>query len=106
MFDKSQLTERQTEAVIWTDGMTPGFTTACPACGRTNRTGRRYCAECGGSPTPPPRPDAATAKQPEGERRQLTVMFCDLVGSTELAGRMDPEDWRATVERYQHAARD
>ena len=31
---------------------------------------------------------------PEAERRQLTVMFCDLVGSTNLAGRLDPEDWR------------
>src|SRR4029453_11901834 len=41
---------------------------------------------------------------PEAERRQLTVMFCDLVGSTELAGRLDPEDWRDVVRAYQEMA--
>ena len=35
------------------------------------------------------------------ERRQLTVMFCDLVGSTALSIRLDPEDYRAVVQRYQ-----
>jgi class 3 adenylate cyclase len=35
------------------------------------------------------------------ERRQLTVMFCDLVGSTELANRLDPEDLRDAMRRYQ-----
>jgi len=35
------------------------------------------------------------------ERRQLTVMFCDIVGSTELSDRLDPEDLRALVTRYQ-----
>ena len=39
-----------------------------------------------------------------GERRQLTVMFCDLVGSTELAGRLDAEDWRDVVRAYQETA--
>jgi class 3 adenylate cyclase/predicted ATPase len=37
----------------------------------------------------------------EAERRQLTVLFCDLVDSTVLAGRLDPEDWRAVVRSYQ-----
>ncbi len=37
----------------------------------------------------------------EAERRQLTVMFCDLVGSTELSGRLDPEDLREVMRRYQ-----
>jgi hypothetical protein len=41
---------------------------------------------------------------PEAERRQLTVLFCDLVGSTQLSGRLDPEDWRAVVRAYQEAA--
>ncbi len=36
-----------------------------------------------------------------GERRQLTVMFCDLVGSTPLAERLDPEDLREVVRAYQ-----
>jgi TOMM system kinase/cyclase fusion protein len=38
---------------------------------------------------------------PEAERRQLTVMFCDLVGSTSLSGEFDPEDYRAVVRQYQ-----
>jgi class 3 adenylate cyclase/predicted ATPase len=37
------------------------------------------------------------------ERRQLTVVFCDLVGSTELASRLDPEDLREVVAAYQRA---
>jgi class 3 adenylate cyclase len=37
----------------------------------------------------------------EAERRQLTVMFCDLVGSTALSGQLDPEDLRAVVRAYQ-----
>lgn len=39
----------------------------------------------------------------EAERRQLTVMFVDLVGSTELSGRLDPEDMRDVMRRYQDA---
>jgi class 3 adenylate cyclase len=37
---------------------------------------------------------------PEAERRHLTVLFCDLVGSTALAGRLDPEDYREVVRAY------
>src|SRR5262249_22039082 len=40
---------------------------------------------------------------PTAERRQLTVMFCDLVGSTALAARLDPEDLREVIGVY-HAA--
>jgi class 3 adenylate cyclase len=36
----------------------------------------------------------------EAERRQLTVMFCDLVGSTALASRLDPEDLRNVISAY------
>src|SRR5262249_5532443 len=38
---------------------------------------------------------------PEAERRQLTVMFCDLVGSTALSARLDPEELREVVRAYQ-----
>jgi hypothetical protein len=38
---------------------------------------------------------------PEAERRQLTVLFRDLVDSTVLASRLDPEDWREVVRAYQ-----
>ena len=50
------------------------------------------------SPPTHPRADAPT---PEAERRQLTVMFCDLVGSTDLSGQLDPEDLREVVRSYQ-----
>ena len=52
-----------------------------------------------GVPEPAPLPVDAPAR--EAERRQLTVMFVDLVGSTELAGRLDPEDLREVIRAYQ-----
>ena len=48
-------------------------------------------------------PIAAAARPVEAERRQLTVLFCDLVGSTELAARLDPEDLREVMRAYQAA---
>ncbi|HKN10632.1 MAG TPA: guanylate cyclase, partial [Pseudomonadota bacterium] len=41
--------------------------------------------------------------QADAERRQLTVMFCDLVGSTALAARLDPEDLREVIGTYHRA---
>jgi class 3 adenylate cyclase len=46
-------------------------------------------------------PFVTTPPSPDAERRQLTVMFCDLVDSTSLAQRLDPEDYRAVVRAYQ-----
>jgi class 3 adenylate cyclase/tetratricopeptide (TPR) repeat protein len=52
-----------------------------------------------------PPPEALAARlAAEGERRQLTVLFCDLVESTKLASQLDPEDWREVVRSYQRAA--
>ena len=48
------------------------------------------------SPAPAPSP----AVSAEAERRQLTVVFCDLVGSTELSARIDPEDLRDVIGAY------
>jgi len=42
----------------------------------------------------------------DAERRQLTVMFCDLVGSTELSARLDPEDLREVIAAYHHTVAD
>jgi class 3 adenylate cyclase len=51
--------------------------------------------------TAPPAPVAIEpTRRDEAERRQLTVMFCDLVGSTALSGRLDPEDMRAVIGTY------
>jgi class 3 adenylate cyclase len=44
-----------------------------------------------------------TGTTPEAERRQLTVLFCDLVGSTALSTRLDPEDMRDVLRAYQEA---
>jgi|RhiMetdeSRZDD1v2_1073273.scaffolds.fasta_scaffold75224_1 class 3 adenylate cyclase/predicted ATPase len=52
-----------------------------------------HATQIDGSPTPP--------QPPAAERRQLTVLFCDLVDSTALAGRLDPEDLREVVQAYQ-----
>jgi class 3 adenylate cyclase/tetratricopeptide (TPR) repeat protein len=43
----------------------------------------------------------AESRAPEAERRQLTVLFCDLVDSTVLASQLDPEEWREVVRAYQ-----
>jgi len=79
----------------------------CPACGFENEPTARFCGGCGKSlgevaaPAPtivpaPPRIDSA-------ERRQLTVMFCDLVGSTALSSQLDPEDLREVIAAYHRA---
>ena len=46
---------------------------------------------------------APPAVKPEAERRHLTVLFCDLAGSTELSARLDPEDMREVIGAYQNA---
>jgi class 3 adenylate cyclase/tetratricopeptide (TPR) repeat protein len=43
---------------------------------------------------------------PQAERRQLTVLFCDLVGSTELSTRLDPEDFRNVIGAYHRCVAD
>jgi class 3 adenylate cyclase len=43
-----------------------------------------------------------TSRTPEAERRQLAVMFCDLVDSTRLSSQLDPEDYRDMVRAYQN----
>ena len=47
---------------------------------------------------------APALDRPSPERRHITIMFCDLVGSTELTKRMDPEELRALMQAYQSAA--
>src|SRR5712691_8994730 len=68
------------------------------------------------SPIPPPAaPDVSPAQgeatavgpaTPDAERRQLTVMFCDLADSTRLSSQLDPEDWRDVVRAYQQVCTD
>src|SRR5262245_26453890 len=99
----------------------------CPNCGSPIKPEFRFCPECGTalgvtppaatSPTPPPaedRFDRLARHIPEdlahkirdiqgtiaGERKLVTVLFCDLVGSTALAERMDPEEYRDLLDQY------
>src|SRR3979490_1133882 len=79
----------------------------CRACGRENPSGNTYCGNCGAPLTGAALPERSSAVgtpakpvSTGAERRQLTVMFCDLVGSTALASRLDPEDPREGIGAY------
>ena len=91
------------------------FDAVCSSCGAKVQAGSKFCDSCGTplAAAPGPGPERAEdvveimgpSKVPaEAERRQLTVLFCDLVGSTQLSGQLDPEDLRAVVRAYQEAA--
>src|SRR5262245_6488836 len=54
-------------------------------------------------PFPDTLPTSGRSPKDAAERRHLTVMICDLVGSTALSARLDPEDMRAVIDAY-HAA--
>src|SRR5713226_8241649 len=54
--------------------------------------------------TPDSNPQTLDPRRDAGERRQLTVMFCDLVGSTALSARLDPEELREVVRTYQQTS--
>ena len=79
----------------------------CANCGHASPSGAKFCAECGANlatnkpedPKPGPRPPTSAASSPE--RRQLTVMFCDMVGSSALSTHLDPEEQREVVAAFQ-----
>jgi class 3 adenylate cyclase/tetratricopeptide (TPR) repeat protein len=99
---------------------------ACGRCGAQVQPGFRFCPDCGAAlepepPAAPPQPDppATTPAQvlstmPEGladklralggtlagERKQVTVLFCDLAGSTAVADGLDPEVYREVLDQY------
>jgi class 3 adenylate cyclase/energy-coupling factor transporter ATP-binding protein EcfA2 len=67
---------------------------ACTSCGNPLAEGARFCPNCG----------AAVAAAPEErERKVATIVFADLVGSTKMAGDLDPERTRALLERFYDA---
>ena len=85
-------------------GCAAPFSKRCATCGTENPPRAKFCAECAASLSgadtdvkPPP----TVSQSPTAERRQLTVMFCDLVGSTVLSTQLDPEELRAVVRGYQ-----
>src|SRR5262249_59733539 len=81
----------------------------CRACGRVSPPNANFCPQCGASlgnkvaTAPRPEPAASVSAQFASlpERRQLTVMFCDMVGSSVLATRLDPEEQREVVAGFQ-----
>ena len=88
------------------------FGVRCPKCGTENPPEASFCGDCGAGLVVTARTEAeehahhiiVEQHAVEGERRHLTVLFCDLVGSTEIAGHLDPEEWREIVAGYHRAA--
>lgn len=74
--------------------MTGTARTRCPRCPEPPPEGAAFCPRCGTACV------AAADSGPAEERRVVTVVFCDLVGSTALSGRLDPETLRTVTLRY------
>ena len=69
----------------------------CPSCGAENREEARFCDACG----------AALAGEPAREaRKTVTILFCDVTGSTQLGEQLDPESLRRVMARYFEVAKD
>jgi class 3 adenylate cyclase/predicted ATPase len=86
----------------------------CLQCQAPVPAGVKFCNQCGARLESPARGSSVQQRTPappepapaaEGERRQLTVLFCDLVGSTPLSQQLDAEEWRDVIAQYQQAAR-
>lgn len=87
--------------------------TACGSCGFANEPSDAFCGGCGVAISVPQevavstaRPVLADAQKSyafEGDRRQLTVMFCDLVGSTVISEQLDPEEMTGLLTAYRIA---
>ena len=90
----------------------------CSACGHSNPREARYCVECGASlvahttgdtstaPLVAMEPPPAAPQRALPERRHLTVLFCDLVGSTALSIRLDPEDLSEVIGAFHRCVAD
>ncbi len=77
----------------------------CPRCGGLVPPKFRFCGHCGSELGSVAEASGTIAVTDSGEdRRLLTVLFCDLVGSTALSERLDPEDLREVVRAYQRTA--
>jgi class 3 adenylate cyclase len=65
---------------------------SCPACGRTTGESDRFCAGCGAT--------LAAGDGRQETRKKVSMLFLDIVGSTALAERLDPEPLRQVMDRY------
>src|SRR5262249_55050545 len=91
IYAKQLAMDEDGRVLVWTGGTSSAPTTASPMA--LPATPDVSPAQGEGSPAAPPTPEA--------ERRQLTVMFCDLVDSTTLSSQLDPEEYRDVVRAYQ-----
>jgi predicted ATPase/class 3 adenylate cyclase len=96
IYAKKVAMDEDGRVLVWTGGTSSAPTTASPLPPPT--ASGVAPAQVGVTPVAPP--------PPEAERRQLTVMFCDLVDSTRLSSQLDPEDWRDVVREYQRVCTD
>ena len=71
---------------------------ACSKCGKRVGRNAKFCSGCGAALTGPAEPAERI------ERRQITAVFCDLMDSTSMAGRLDAEDLREVMLAYRNAA--
>ena len=78
--------------------------TRCGACGADNPEGARFCNACGERLEAAPASDPGARRgTPSGERRVVTMLFCDVRGSTAMAEELDPEDWTDVMnEAFEH----
>jgi class 3 adenylate cyclase/tetratricopeptide (TPR) repeat protein len=67
----------------------------CPRCDAENPAGMRFCGQCGAALG-----DPALSSRPEGELKQVTILFCDMVDSTPLAERLGPEAMHELVRGF------
>ena len=67
----------------------------CTSCGHENRAGAKFCEECGLTLSA-----ASAPAGPQEQRKTVTVLFCDLTGSTALGETLDPERLRALLGQY------
>jgi class 3 adenylate cyclase/tetratricopeptide (TPR) repeat protein len=70
---------------------------ACAACGRENPADARFCNGCGAA--------VAAGLVSRQQRKTVTVLFCDVTGSTALGERLDPESFRQVLARFFETAR-
>ena len=72
----------------------------CAGCGFDNEPAAAFCGGCGNRLAAAGLAEAPARAWPTAERRQLTLLFCDLCRSTALSDRLDPEDMREVLEAY------
>jgi class 3 adenylate cyclase/tetratricopeptide (TPR) repeat protein len=70
----------------------------CPSCGKENPEEARFCLACGSPVAEAPEPPAPAG--PSEERKLVTVLFVDVVGSTARAEQLDPEDVKSMLAPY------